>query len=304
MKSLSELRTDFLLDLSRHRGLSPRTVEAYDRDTSQYLLFLEESGKDKAAPAEAFHADLVREFLSVLLSVSLARSSIARKMAALRAFGHFLVRSEVLPANPVNAIRTPRIRPPLPPTISADELLSLLNAPCRVDFASRRDRALLELLYGSGIRISELTTLTLGRLDVGAGTVRVMGKGGRERVCPFGKLAAERLKTYLSARETHLQVLQKPDEGTVFLCDRGKPLTRFRAYQIVHRELSKIAAGKGVSPHLLRHSFATHLLDRGADLLAIKELLGHRRISTTQIYTRVSMERLRAAYEQAHPRAA
>ncbi|MFH1010689.1 MAG: tyrosine-type recombinase/integrase [bacterium] len=303
MKSLAEFRTDFLLDLSRHCALSSRTVEAYARDTAQYLLFLEENGQEDGAPSESYRVDLVRDFLSVLLSVPLSRRSIARKMAALRAFGHFLVRSEVLPANPVNGIRTPRIQVHLPATISVEEILSLLESPCGDDFASCRNRALLELLYGAGLRISELTGLSLGRLNLGAATARVMGKGGRERLCPFGKPVAARLKMYLSVREVHLQALKKSDPGIVFLCDSGKPLSRFRAYRIVHEELSRIAAGKRVSPHLLRHSFATHLLDRGADLLAIKELLGHRRISTTQIYTKVSMERLKIAYEQAHPRA-
>jgi site-specific recombinase XerD len=237
------------------------------------------------------------------LAVPLSRRSIARKLAALRAFGNFLVRNELLPANPVNAIRVPRLSSHLPRAISPEELLSLLESPCAEDFSSCRNRALLELLYGTGIRISELSALTLARLDMGEGTVRVMGKGGRERVAPFGKAVMARLHTYLSARRAHLDALGKPEIGDLFLSDRGMPLTRFRAYQIVHRELSQIAAGRGISPHLLRHCFATHLLDRGADLLAIKELLGHQRISTTQIYTKVTIERLRKVYAQAHPRA-
>jgi len=303
MKSLGELSTDFLLDLSRHRGLSPRTVEAYGRDIRQYLEFLDEIGQRTEAPHELLTTDLVREFLAVLLTVPLSRRSIARKMAALKAFGHFLVRSEVLEANPVSAIRAPRIPPHLPATLSSRQLLALLESPCGEDFVSCRDRALLELLYGAGIRVSELTALTLGRLDLGSTTVRVMGKGGRERLCPFGKAAAQRLKTYLARRQAHLATLEKPDPGVVFLSNRGRPISRFRVYRIVKQELSKIAGGSGLSPHLLRHCFATHLLDGGADLLAIKELLGHRRISTTQIYTKVSMERLVRAYDQAHPRA-
>jgi integrase/recombinase XerC len=303
MKSLGELSTDFLLDISRHRGLSPRTVEAYGRDIRQYLEFLDETGQHQEAPDKLLTTDLVREFLAVLLTVPLSRRSIARKMAALKALGHFLVRSEVLVANPVSAIRTPRISPHLPSTISSRQLLALLDSPCGEDFVSCRDRALLELLYGAGIRVSELTALTLGRLDLGSTTVRVMGKGGRERVCPFGKAVAQRLRTYLSLRQSHLATLEKSDPGVVFLSNRGQPISRFRVYRIVRRELSKIAGGQGLSPHLLRHCFATHLLDGGADLLAIKELLGHRRISTTQIYTKVSMERLIRAYDQAHPRA-
>jgi len=303
MKSLGELRTDFLLELGRHRGLSPRTAEAYDGDLRQYLQFLDETGHGKGSLEEYFCSDLVREFLAVLLAVPLSRRSIARKLAALRAFGNFLVRNELLPANPVNVIRVPRLTPHLPRAISSEDLLALLESPCGEDFASCRDRALLELLYGTGIRISELCALTLGRLDLGGGTVRVMGKGGRERVSPFGKAVTARLRAYLTVRQAHLEALRKPETGALFLSDRGDLLTRFRAYQIVHHELSRIAAGKGISPHLLRHCFATHLLDRGADLLAIKELLGHQRISTTQIYTKVSMERLRQVYAQAHPRA-
>jgi site-specific recombinase XerD len=303
MKSLGELRTDFLLELGRHRGLSPRTAEAYDGDLRQYLQFLDETGHGKGPLEKCFCSDLVREFLAVLLAVPLSRRSIARKLAALRAFGNFLVRNELLPANPVSVIRVPRLTPHLPRAISSEDLLALLESPCGEDFTSCRDRALLELLYGTGIRISELSALTLGRLDLGGGTVRVMGKGGRERVSPFGKAVTARLRAYLTVRQAHLEALGIPETGALFLSDRGASLTRFRAYQIVHRELSRIAAGKGISPHLLRHCFATHLLDRGADLLAIKELLGHQRISTTQIYTKVSMERLRQVYAQAHPRA-
>ena len=303
MNALRELRTDFLLDLSHHRELSPRTVEAYGSDLNQYLLFLEESDVLEGTPAELLDADRVRDYLSILLKVQLSRSSVSRKLAALRAFGHFLVRREILKTNPLTILRTPRISKHLPPAISSDELLELLNSPCGEDFISQRDRTLLELLYGTGIRVSELTELTLGKVDTGGQTIRVMGKGGKERVCPFGKTVAERLKTYLTLRQSYLVERKKPDTGVIFLSNSGTPLSRFRAYRIVHRELSRISAGKGVSPHLLRHCFATHLLDNGADLVAVKELLGHSNIATTQIYTRVSIERLKAAYTQAHPRA-
>ena len=303
MNTLRELRTDFLLDLSRHRELSPRTVDAYGSDLNQYLLFLEESDVFEGTPAELLDADRVRDYLAVLLKVPLSRSSVSRKLAALRAFGHFLVRREILETNPLTIIRTPRIPKHLPPAISAGELLELLNSPCGDDFISQRDRTLLELLYGTGIRVSELTELTLGKVDTGGQTVRVMGKGGKERVCPFGRTVANRLKTYLALRKSHLAEHEQPDTGVFFLSNNAVPLSRFRAYRIVHRELSRISAGKGISPHLLRHCFATHLLDNGADLVAVKELLGHGSIATTQIYTHVSIERLKVAYTQAHPRA-
>lgn len=303
MKSLDEFRSEFLLDLNQHRGFSPRTIEAYGRDIQQYIDFLNETERRDGTPEELLNADFVREFLAVLLSVPLSRRSVIRKMAALRALGRFLVRQEVLEANPLSGLRTPKIPPHLPSAIASEEVLALLESPCEGDFVSTRNRALLELLYGTGIRISELTALTLGWLDLGKQTVRVMGKGGRERICPFGKAVADRMRKYLTLRQAHLTELKKPETTEVFLSDRGESLSRFRAYQIVHRELSQITAGEGVSPHLLRHCFATHLLDRGADLMAVKELLGHRNIATTQIYTKVSMERLKAAYTQAHPRA-
>ncbi len=298
---LRELLPEFLLDISARRGRSDRTVEAYGRDLLQFFAHIElESG---AKPdVRAFSPVAVRLYLHGLATAEYARSSIQRKRAALSAFARFLVRQGRLQSSPVAGLRQARTRHTLPATFAERELTALLNVPAATDFPSLRNRALLEMLYGSGLRISELLGLRPARMDLSRATLRVLGKGNRERLVPMSKQAAQALTCYLQARRDFLDQSKTEDPGALWLSDRGKPLTRFRAYQLVRRELAALH-GEKMSPHVLRHCFATHLLDHGADLRAVQELLGHHSLATTEKYTHVSAERLKVAYRQAHPHA-
>lgn len=299
--TLRELLPEFLLDLAARRGRSDHTVEAYGRDVLLFIAAIEPSLGHKPT-CDDFSTALVRSHLADLTAAKYARSSMDRKRAALSAFARYLVRGDLLPRNPVSELRPQRARRKLPKTIVEDDLKSILNAPCSNNFPSIRNRALLEMLYGSGLRISELLTLRPARMDLSRCTLRVLGKGAKERVVPLSQKAADAMRSYLQARREFLEAKKGPEPGAVWLSDRGLPLTRYRAFQIVKHELSALHAEK-LSPHVLRHCFATHLLDHGADLRAVQELLGHQSLSTTEKYTHVSTERLKQAYEQAHPHA-
>jgi len=298
--TLRQQLPEFLLDLAARRGRSDRTVEAYGRDLIQFFAAI---GSASSPPTTA---DLtvanVRAFLHGLTSSGYARASIERKRAAVSEFVRFLIRRGEVGYNPVSGLRSARARRKLPVTITESSLVETLDAPRVDDFRATRNRALLEMLYGGGMRISELLGLRLARLDLARGSLRVFGKGARERVVPISRAAARAMREYLVARRVFLDERGVADDGTLWLSDRGKPLTRQRAYQIVRCELAA-TGGEKTSPHVLRHCFATHLLDHGADLRAVQELLGHRSLKTTEKYTHVSAERLKSAYRQAHPHA-
>lgn len=298
---LREMLPEFLLDLAARRGRSDLTTEAYRRDLLGFIAGLEASGRQPPT-CDDFTTITVRAYLTELTSSSYARASRDRKRAALSSFARYLVRQGLLPRNPVTVLRQPRVRRKLPTTFSEAELVSVLDQSRADDFPAVRNRALLEMLYGSGLRISELLGLRPARMDLSRGTLRVFGKGAKERVVPLSRKAAEAMKDYGNARTEFLSKKGIPDSGALWLSDRGKPLTRFRAFQIVRRELIALH-GEKASPHVLRHCFATHLLDHGADLRAVQELLGHRSLATTEKYTHVSTARLKQAYEQAHPHA-
>ncbi len=300
--TLRELLPEFLLDLAARRGRSDHTVEAYSRDLLQFFALLERGGGDKPTVAE-FNPESARSFLHDLTAQGFARSSIERKRAAVSEFAKYLIRHGHLNHNPMTGLRRARERRNLPVTYSETSLTEILDQPRADDFPAVRNQALLEMLYGGGLRISELLGLRLSRIDLSRGTVRVLGKGSKERLVPISKKAADAMRDYIAVRRDFLHEHGLNDTGVFWLSDRGKPLTRHRAYQIVHRELSGLHAEK-ISPHVLRHCFATHLLDHGADLRAVQELLGHQSLKTTEKYTHVSAERLKEAYAQAHPHAA
>jgi integrase/recombinase XerC len=298
--TLRELLPEFLLDISARRGRSDRTVEAYGRDVLQFLALLEEQNGAKPTAAE-FTPAAVRAYLRDLTE-RCVRSTIERKRAALSTFAKYLIRRQHLSANPMAGLRQPRPRKS-PPTVYPEKYLaSILERPRPDAFTSIRNHALLEMLYGSGLRISELLNLRPGQMDLSRRTLRVYGKGAKERVVPMSRKAADALAEYLKERRNFLKAGEAADPGALWLSDRGKPLTRFRAYRIVRAELAALH-GEKMSPHVLRHCFATHLLDHGADLRAVQELLGHSSLATTEKYTHVSAERLKQAYRQAHPHA-
>ncbi|HSL49593.1 MAG TPA: tyrosine recombinase XerC, partial [Candidatus Deferrimicrobiaceae bacterium] len=274
------------------RGASPHTLRSYAADLSEFTRFLAE---EKIAGWEAADTRVVRAFVARLHRRGLAKTTIARKLAAVRSCFRFLARRGALAVNPARQVRGPRLGRRLPSFLPVDETNALLGEAGAPSLAGVRDRALLELLYASGLRVAEGCGLDVDDLDEARRTVRVLGKGDKERVVPVGETALEALAAYLERRGRR--------RGPLFLNARGGRLTVRSAHRIVRARARAAGIGQRVTPHTLRHSFATHMLGAGADLRLIQELLGHRRLSTTQRYTHVSPEHLMRVYDAAHPRA-
>ncbi len=294
----------FAEHLEVERQASPHTLRNYLSDLGQFLEFLRGRHEGRIPrPAEVDLAD-IRAFLVERFPVN-RKASLARKLAALRTCFAFAVREGICEANPADLVATPKAEKRLPEVLSLDEVQALLDAPLEADLMAPRDRAMLELLYASGLRAAELTGLDTGDVTFETGYVRVMGKGRKERVVPFGERARQALEAYWPLRaELRRRCLRGPDEGdAVFLNHRGGRLTPRSLARALDRRIQGLAILRKVHPHVLRHSFATHLLDRGADLRSIQELLGHASLSTTQRYTHVTTAHLVRVYNQAHPRA-
>ena len=287
----------FLEELAAQRRASPHTLSAYRRDIERVLDLAGGEGKP-VAPSEWTRA-LLERGMRESYRARHAASSTARALAAWRSFSKFCVRRGILERDPARELSFPRMPRRLPRTLPAPDLNAVLDRIGGDDPASRRDRALLEVLYSSGLRLAELVGLNHGDLDRRAGLVRVRGKGRRERVVPIGETALAALDAYHASLPEHDARADRP----VFVNARGERLSGRTVQRVTAHRLGQLATGLGVSPHALRHSFASHLLDGGADLRAIQELLGHRSLSSTQVYTHVSAARLRKAYQQAHPRA-
>jgi len=292
MQVLIEKFTTYLAD---ERNLSPHTRVAYLRDLGEFQSFLERhGGSDKEALVRLDNL-LLRRYLAELHKRN-QRTSIARKLSTLRTFFRYLVREGHLPSNPAEGLSTPKLNRYLPKTLSVDEATALMERGYDSSLLSLRDRAIVELFYSSGLRVSELTGLDVGALDLRENLVRVLGKGRKERIVPIGRKAHEALLAYLEDRSMPGQ------EEPLFLNARGGRLTPRSVQRNLKTRLIKAGIIKDISPHALRHSFATHLLDGGADLRAIQELLGHASLSTTQKYTQVSVDQLMSVYDKAHPR--
>ena len=281
--------------LTVERNLSPHTRAAYMRDLSEFQNFLERHGG--AAPENLVKIDsfLLRSYLAELHRQN-KRTSIARKLSTLRTFFRYLVREGLLVGNPAEGLSTPKLNSYLPKTLSVDEAAALMERGYGSSILDMRDRAIVELFYSSGLRVSELTGLDVASLDLREMLVRVLGKGGKERIVPIGRKAYEALLAYLEARG------MPADPEPLFVNARGGRLTPRSVQRNLKKRLLKASVMKDISPHALRHSFATHLLDGGADLRAIQELLGHASLSTTQKYTQVSVDQLMSVYDKAHPR--
>jgi integrase/recombinase XerC len=288
--------SSFLRHLERERNASPHTVRAYGDDLAQFAAYAERELGRPARPADVDHL-LVRGFLAELNARGLRRSTSARRLAGLRSFFRFLCREGSLEANPARAIQTPRQEQRIPSVLDEAEVAALLEMPGD-DLAATRGRAILELVYGTGIRCAEAVALDVHELDMDARMVRVLGKGRKERVVLFGRRARQALTAWLAARET-----LRPASDALFLNARGGRLSGRSVRALVARRVKQAALKRRCSPHTLRHSFATHLLLRGADLRAIQELLGHSSLSTTQRYTHVDTRHLLEVYKKAHPRA-
>jgi len=285
----------FTAYLQIERNASPHTLAAYRSDLAQMLVF---ALHDKGEAVSAHDIDhlFLRRYLAGL-SKGTKKSSIGRKLAAIRSFFRFLLRRGIIAKNPAELIATPKKEQRLPFHLDIDQATALMEAPDSGDKYALRDRAILELLYSSGLRVSELTGLDFTELNLAGGMVRVAGKGGKERIVPVGRRAQTALQEYLDQRE------DKTGNGAVFLNTRGDRINRRSVARIIDVHVMQIAAFKRISPHTLRHTFATHMLEGGADLRAIQELLGHASLSTTQKYTHVSIDRLMEVYDKAHPKA-
>jgi integrase/recombinase XerD len=287
----------FLEHLVVERGLRQNSLEAYQRDLLRYLEYLEARGKEVTALDRAE----IPRYLLALREADLAPRSVARHLSAIRQFHRFLVRQGRAAEDPTAHIESPRPWRRLPGVLSSEEVDRLLAACETTTPHGLRDRAMLELMYASGLRVSELVGLRLGDVDQGVGVVRVVGKGDKERLVPVGEAALASLKAYLAAGRPRLQRGQPSD--ALFLGRHGRGLTRQMFWQLIKRAARAAGIVKPVTPHTLRHSFATHLLERGADLRSVQLMLGHADIGTTQIYTHVSRAHLKALYDKYHPRA-
>lgn len=295
----------YLAHLVAVRGLSRRTVDAYRRDLQDLAAWLArgEPPKDDdaigTARLEVIAESDIEGWLRASRAAGLSPATRARRLAAVRGFMRFLRQSGAREDDPAVRVAAPKRRRPLPRVLAEREVEALLASPDLRDPRGRRDRAMLELLYATGLRVSELCTLRLRQVDLRRGLVRVIGKGSRERVVPVGSKALAALKDYLDDGRATLA----PDGETLFPGRGGRPMTR----QAFFLNVRRLACGAGIdpsriSPHVVRHSFATHLVEHGADLRTVQVLLGHRDISTTEIYTHVARERLRALYDEHHPR--
>lgn len=290
---------DFLRHLELSRGASVHTRRAYQQDLKAFLAYLTPQG---VAAEKATHLH-IRGFLGVQ-SVQLAPASRARRLAGVKAFFRFLTRRKVIEVNPARRVKTPKLPQRLPRAVPVDEAFALMEAPDAQKVLGLRDMAMLEVLYGGGLRVSELCGLDLKDLDVRARTVRVLGKGNKERVCPLHEGAVEAVQTWLERRgELLAKPARKQDPAALFLNFRGGRLTARSVERHLDRYVAQLGLNRKMSPHALRHSFATHLLAGGADIRSIQELLGHASLSTTQRYTAVSFEQLQSVYDKSHPRA-
>jgi integrase/recombinase XerD len=299
-RRLTELRLDFIAHLELERGLSRNTLEAYRSDLEQFGRFLEQRGVDplRAGPGDV--AAFIGE-LGAGEDRPLAPATVQRKIATLRSFYRYLRREQLLERDPTSDLRSPRAKGRLPSVLSRDEVNRLLAQPAGSGAADLRDRALLETMYACGLRASEAIGLTLTDLDIESGVLRARGKGAKERIVPIGGSALGALRDYFERGRPRLVGLR--DEQRVFVNHRGEGLTRQGLYKIVRRHARAAGLERPMSPHTLRHTFATHLLAGGCDLRSLQEMLGHADIATTQIYTHLSTERLRDVYFESHPRA-
>ncbi|MBE3582088.1 MAG: site-specific tyrosine recombinase XerD [Thermoanaerobacteraceae bacterium] len=296
--ALQQLLDDFLYYLAVERGLAENTLASYHSDLEQYLNYLAEA---KVTSLEDAGRGLIVAYLVRLQQQGRSPATICRHLAALRSFYQFLVREGVLASDPTATMESPRQARKLPRVLTVEEVELLLNQPRTKTPAGLRDKAMLELLYASGLRVSELVSLNVDQVNLQEAYVRCVGKGARERVVPIGPVACFYLKAYLEHGRGRL--LKGRKETALFINQQGKRLSRQGCWKIIKAYARAAGLPRNITPHTLRHSFATHLLENGADLRSVQELLGHADISTTQIYTHLTQKKIREIYNHTHPRA-
>ncbi|RHW41317.1 site-specific tyrosine recombinase XerD [Neobacillus notoginsengisoli] len=291
---------DFIHFLMVEKGLSQNTLIAYERDLKNYLRHLKSSNEVSAI--DEVQRTHILQFLGALKAEGKSARTLARHVASIRSFHQFLLRDRAATHDPTVHIESPQLERTLPKVLSMQEVETLLEAPAKQDHFGLRDKAMIETLYATGIRVSELIGLNMDDLHLSMGFLRCIGKGNKERIIPVGRTAAEALELYLAKGRPHF-ISKKVREDALFLNHQGKRLTRQGFWKILKKLATEAGIEKELTPHTLRHSFATHLLENGADLRAVQEMLGHSDISTTQIYTHVTKVRLRDVYSKFHPRA-
>jgi integrase/recombinase XerD len=298
MQASCDALLDRYLDfLMVEKGLAAQTIEAYSRDLVRYISFLVECGRTTVSEADT---PLILKYLISMREDGLNARSRARHLVSIRGFYRFLAQEEILPSDPSRLIDLPKSGLKLPDVLTIDEVKRLLDAPDPKKSSGCRDAAMLELLYAAGLRVSELITLKLQDVNLTAGYVRVFGKGAKERVVPIGQYAQEKIRTYTTGARQAL--LKDRISATLFVARAGKPLSRQGFWKLIKRYGLRAGLRKVITPHTLRHSFASHLLEGGADLRAVQTMLGHADIATTQIYTHVARDHLKYLHQKFHPR--
>lgn len=289
---------DFSHYLSVEKGLAQNTLESYRRDLKKFFIFLE---KEKVLSPKDVDHQLITRYLQTLKEKGLAPSTISRNVASIRSFFNFLVQENLLDDNPAQLVKAPRLEKKLPRVLTTKEVDRLLRQPRDDGQTGLRDKAMLELLYASGIRVSELVSLNVTDFSPEVGYLRCRGKGMKERIVPIGSVAVNCVQEYLNS--CRQKMLKRNDERALFLNHHGRRLTRQGFWKILKKYARQSKIEGEITPHTLRHSFATHLLENGADLRSVQEMLGHSDISTTQIYTQITRRKIREVYDKTHPRA-
>lgn len=297
-KSDKAILTDYLGYLAQERKYSNFTITAYRRDIERFICFYESYRSRSIDDFSAVDKTTIRHFMGHEFEAGYKPRTVARRLASLKSFFKYLVTSEQLKTNPAAGIRSPKIGRTLPSYHNETVIQRLMERPDRDTLTGIRDRAILELFYSTGMRLGELVSLTLGDLDMERKLVKVRGKGNKERLIPFGQSAGQALRVYFSKRG-----LNEKSAGSlpVFTGHHSRPLAAVTVQQRVRQYLKQVASTQRLGPHSLRHTFATHLLDHGADIRAVKELLGHSSLSSTQVYTHIQPEKMKKIYQQAHP---
>jgi len=297
MNSYDAWADRFLHHLAVEKGLSRNTLEAYARDLQGYGTFLTEQGISKV---EESAADQIISYFKRLRIKGLSARSTARVLSTLKGFYKFLLQEQAIPGNPLRRLRSPKIRPRLPSVLTSAEVENLLRQPNPALPLGNRDRAMLELLYATGLRVSELVHLSVNDVNLAVGYVRAKGKGAKERLVPIGATACQALKMYLEGPRRICSL--KSTSATLFLGRKGRGISRQGFWKVFRKHARAAGINKRLTPHTLRHSFATHLLERGADLRSVQSMLGHADIATTQVYTHLSREHLKRLHQKYHPR--
>ncbi len=313
---------EFFSYLKYEKHFSEHTLKCYSTDLQQFVEFLDGTsaeavsrepceGNERAGTALALEvraeilavtAATIREFLVVLHNRNYSRATTARKLATLRSFYKFLVRRGYLQSSPVTVIRTPKQEKRLPKFLEEDQIEALFEAPDRTTLLGLRDLAMLEVMYSTGVRVSELVALDIADIDFDQGILHVRGKGRRERLSPAGQRSLEAIREYLAKRQQQYRADESAQEQALFVNKSGQRLSTRSVRRKLDKYLAQANLDPSISPHTLRHTFATHMLNRGADLRSVQELLGHRSLSTTQVYTHLTTGRLKEVYDKAHPR--